>query len=151
VSTITVQDAQAFAEKTKLDLGDALDGDLEILVSAQVMGMLSQRYTTTGWTSPELTPRLVRSIVAMQYTARFYMRTYSEDEGVSEYGNKLLNDSQALIAAIIAGAVNIPEIPIEDTTVGQPVFYPNDASSALEATLADPSLGPAKFTMGTIW
>jgi hypothetical protein len=85
----------------------------------------------------------------MFYAGYYYLRTYSEDEDTSNYGMFLIRQAQTLLSGLIAGTIAITELPTSD--VGQPAFYPTDASSAQCPTREDPSLGGAKFSMGTIF
>lgn len=147
---ITVREAQAWVEKTKLDLGSNLDGELEVDVSAQVLARVAQVYDTSSWVDFEVTPRLIRSIISMTYTAYIYARTYSDDTDGDTYSVLLLARADALLQNIIDGITVIPEVPpIGDTS--EPAFYPTDASTASSPTDEDPSLGPNQFSMGTVF
>lgn len=147
---IDIQEAQAWCEKTKLNLGTALDGELEDSVASQVIVTIAQAYDTSSWTVNTSTPKVVRSIIAMLYVAWMYDRTYSEDNNVNSYSTRLRTSAQVLIDGIIAGNIELPDASIVSTT-GTPLYYPTDTSSANLPTVEDPSLGPAKFTMGVIW
>jgi hypothetical protein len=152
VANIDIQEAQAWAEKTKLDLGASLDGELESSISAQVIGQIAQVYETSSWSDPTTTPKLVRSIIAMLYIAWIYDRTYSEDANSgSSYGALLRTQANTLLAAIVAGNVALSDVtPAVDT--GQPAFFPNDISSDNDPlTTGETSDGPEKFSIGTIW
>lgn len=126
-----------------------LDAALEDAVSTVVLARLAQSFTVATWVSPNTTPKLVRKIIAMKYACRAYARQYSEDPGENDYALRLCADADLLLDAIANGTLVLVEVP--GTDVGGIVFYPTDSSSALEATHDDPSLGPAAFTMGTIW
>jgi hypothetical protein len=149
---IDVNDAQAWVTSTKLQFAN-LDQDLEAQVSAEVLARIALTYDVTTWTMAATTPVLVRKAIAMTYVGYYYQRTFSEDEGLSEYGAFLLEQANALIEAITSLAVLLP--PTEShqpVPTGQTIsFYPTDASSAMQPTLDDPSLGGAKFTMGVTW
>lgn len=148
---ITVEEANAWADKVKLNFGN-LDSELESAQAAQVLARVSQVYTVTGWVDSTTTPSLIRKIIAMMYTGWYFQRTYSEDQDVSTYGVMLLRQAETLIDGVIDGSITLIDIdPIIDLQTSEPVFYPNDNSSALQPTQDDPSLGPPKFTMGTIW
>jgi hypothetical protein len=152
MSYIGIQEARAWAEKTKLDLGTSLDDELEASIAAQVVGQIAQVYETSSWVSPSTTPKLVRSVVAMLYVSWIYSRTYAEDvgPGVTTYGELLRQRAEDLLASIISGAVVLTDgDPNEDT--GSPTFYPTDVSTATEPSYDDTSLGAEKFTMGVIW
>jgi hypothetical protein len=78
------------------------------------------------------------------------MRQYSEDVGTQEntYALKLDANAEMLIAGILDGSI---EIPGTISTTTDPAYYPTDASSAQDPTDLDPSLGPAKFSMTTVF
>jgi hypothetical protein len=148
---ISADEANAWADRVKLNFGE-LDTELESGLATQVLGRVSQVYTTTGWVDASSTPSLIRKIIAMLYTGWYFERTYSEDENINNYGTMLIAKAEEIILGIISGAIILIDAPIgTDTGLSQPAFYPNDASSALTPTIDDSSLGPAKFTMGTIW
>lgn len=151
MSYITVADAQAYAERSKLDLGSALDGDLEVQIAAQVLAQVAQRYTTTTWLDESTTPLVVRSIIAMLYTAQVYMREYSEDEGVPPYARFLVAQADKLLDSITQGTTVLVEVPTDTEDTSLPLFYPTDESTATAPTWNDLSLGPEKFTMGNVF
>jgi len=82
----------------------------------------------------------------MKYAAWFYRRQYSEEGGTNEYADMLDKAAEALIQNIIDGTIIVVEIP--NSTAGLAVFYPTDASSAMDPTSDDMSLGPPAFTVG---
>lgn len=146
---VTVEQLNAWVEQTKMSFTE-VDAALESQVSSMVIAKLAPTFDTAStWTDTTNTPQIVQDVIAMRYVGWYYHRTYSEDEDLSGYGERLLKESDNLIMGLLSGAIGIIEIP--GSTAGQPAFYPNDASSAMEPTPEDPSLGPAKFTMGTIW
>lgn len=152
MSNIDIPEAQAWCEGTKLNLGTALDGELEASISTQVIGRIAQVYDTSSWTDASTTPKLVRSVIAMLYASWIYSRQYSETvgPGVTTYGDLLRQNAEALIQGILSGAITLSD-STPTTDVGVPLFYPTDDSSALDPTSDDTSLGPEKFTMGVIW
>jgi hypothetical protein len=152
MANIDVQEAQAWCETTKLNLGTALDGELEASITSQVLTQVAQVFDTSSWVDNTTTPKLIRSIISMYYVAWIYDRTYAEDSpaGSRSYADKLKTRADSLLEAIMSGNVTLPEAtPTVDT--GSPYFYPTDSSSALPADDDDTSLGPEKFTMGVIW
>lgn len=157
MSHISVSDAQAYATPRKLDLGTSLDGDLENSVAVQVLAQIHPAYDTTTWVDEATTPRLVQSIIGMYYVAWYYQRTYAEDTGTATYADRLLRWGQMLINGILAGNTILTDVPTGSTSYGQPSFYPNDQSSAVDAgdlDTTDPergSVGPAYFTMGQVF
>lgn len=146
---ITPDDAQGWAESTKLDLS-TLDDSLEAQISTEIISRLASVYTTTSWVDENTTPDLVKVIIAKTYVAWFYDRAYSEnqDEG-NDYAALLRGNAEMLMTGLLDGTIDIPGV----TPVGSgvPGYYPNDASSALTPTAEDPSLGPAKFSMGKVF
>jgi hypothetical protein len=151
VANITITEAQAWAEKSKLDLKAALDGELEASVVVQVFAQIAQAYDTSSWVDPGSTPKLVRTIVSMLYVSWYYQRTYSEDAGASTYGALLESRATLLINGIIAGNVTLTDLPPGTDTPGDIAFYPTDTSSAvtdLGEILEDPSLGGPMFQTG---
>jgi hypothetical protein len=151
VSIITLLEAQTWAERTKLTLS-SLDSGLVDQIASQVFSRVARAYDPTGWTSETTTPDLIRSIVAMFYVSWLYSKTFSEDSsGTPEYAIRLLAMAEELIAGLIDGTIDLPDVVTPSVASGPASFYPNDVSSAQPATSEDPSLGPARFTMGTIF
>jgi hypothetical protein len=111
---------------------------------------LSQRFSTVGWFDNTNTPKLVKTIIAMYYVSYVYDKTYSTDDELSQYAILLRQQAEFNLQGLISGNIDLPEVP-DDIDFNGPSFYPNDASSALQPTLEDSSLGPAKFSMGTTW
>jgi len=148
---IEVRDAQAWAEKTKLNITQ-LDSGLSEQMEVQVLARLTVAYPEDvgTWTSPATTPDIVKTIIAMLYVAWFYDRQYSEEqEALNDYAVLLRGQAEGLITGILDGSIAIPNVvptPLED-----PGYYPNDVSSALSPTLRDRSLGDAKFSMGQVY
>jgi|SRR5690242_73738 len=151
MGNITVEEAQVWCQRNKLDLGVQLDGGLEVQVSSQILGRVAAVYDTSSWTTSLNTPQLVKTIIAMYYAAWTYNKLYSDDNtDTNAYADKLMAMADAMLQNIIDGITEIPGVePVGDSS--EPSFYPTDASSALEATVEDPSLGPAKFSMGTVF
>jgi hypothetical protein len=151
MSNITVDEAQAWAEKSKLDLVSSLDGELEKQVASQVLARVATAYNVSGWTTSTTTPTTIKTIISMMYVGWLYERTYSDDNnGPNVYGDKLLAMAEVMLQNILDGITEIPGIePTLDS--GAPSFYPTDASSAQCPTSDDRSLGDAKFSMGTVF
>jgi len=152
---IVLADAQAWLENTKANLV-TLDLNLESQVSGDVLGRLSDTYSspTFGvptWIDNTTTPVLVKQCIAMLYAGWFYDRQFSEmvaAEGPS-YGTVLRNYAETLIEGIISGSIILVEIEPNEPDVA-PVFYPTDRSSTTQALLTNTdrdntSLGPPLF------
>lgn len=151
MANITVEEAQVWCERTKLDLKGQLDGGLETQVSSTVLARIASTYDVSTWVSSLTTPVIVKTIISMFYAAWLYNRLYSDDnDDTNAYADKLMEMAEAALSNILDGTTEIPGVePTGDA--GSPSFYPTDASSALSPTTEDPSLGPAAFSMGTIF
>lgn len=148
---IAAGDAQAWAEGTKLpieQLDPALLSQVEVRVVARLTAAFPDDIAT--WASPETTPDIVKSVIAMLYVAWFYDRQYSEEqESLNDYAVLLRSQAEELITGILDGSIVIPGIVVP--TLDGPAFYPDDASSSLCPTPYDRSLGDAKFSMGQVF
>src|SRR5437773_3733944 len=142
---ITLEDARGWTEDSKLDI-TALDMSLLVQIEAEVLGQLDTVFDATTWLDEASTPQLIRTIIAKKYVSWLYQKLYSENQNVgNSYARFLDTNADNLIAGLIDGTILIPGAT---ATVQRASFYPNDASSALTPTFDDPSLGPAKFSMG---
>jgi hypothetical protein len=152
VANVTLEEVNAWGDGTKLLLSD-LDIELEAAQASQVLASLSRVYDISTWINETMTPSLVRKIIAMMYMGWYYQKTYSEDESTNSYGLMLLGQADSLLQGLVAGTLEIPGgvVPATIDSTQSPLYYPTDASSALEPTTDDPSLGGPAFTMGKIW
>jgi len=126
----------------------ALDTNLLDQLESELIGRIEgYGVDVSSWTDDTNTPPLVQTIIAKKYVSWLIDRQYSEDEDLNAYAARLDANAEALMLGISNGEILLPG---EDEG-GQPSFYPNDISSAQTPTADDPSLGPAKFSMGTIF
>lgn len=151
MARITPREAQGWAEGTKFAVNDPFqtqDNDLLDQIEEEVIARVSNAYDTSSWTDENSTPRLVRVAIAKLFVAWSYRRAYSESitEEDAIYAAKLEQNAETIIQGILDGSIEVPDEPPSATST--PLFYPTDASSALEPTRDDMSLGPAKFSMG---
>lgn len=150
MSRIDTQDVKGWLSTTKMPIGD-LDVDLLDQLEDEVLLRLNGIYDTAGWTTPDNTPRTIKTIMAKLYAAWYYDKTYAEDgEGVTEFGDKLRANAAALLSGLVSGDLTLPGYP-NLTSGGTPGFYPNDESSSFEPgelDESDLSTGPATFSMG---
>lgn len=146
---ITVEDVRGWVEVTKLGVQD-LDMNFLPQLETEIFAKIGTVYDTTTWISPATTPDIIRVIIAKLYGGWIYDRAYSENQAESNpYAAMLKENAGMLMDGLIDGTIEIPGVtPI---SVPDPSFYPNDASSALEPTFDDPSLGPARFSMGRVF
>lgn len=149
MTVITIQDVRGWVETTKLNI-TALDVQFLPQIEAEVFARLGSVYDVLAWIDPDSTPMIVRVIVTKLYSAWIYDRAYSENQGISnDYAAMLRGNAEMLIIGLIDGTIEIPGVtPISSA---DPSFYPNDASSAMDPTTDDPSLGPARFSMGKLF
>jgi hypothetical protein len=151
VTLITLANATAWVDNTKVTLGPGLESELLDQIEADVLARIGRAYNTSAWVTPLTTPTLVRKAIAMVYVANLYQRTYSEDAGLSEYALYLLAQAQMLIEGITGLTIDLPLDPDQLLSTSSPSFYPTDLSTASTATDDDRSLGAEKFSMGLIF
>ena len=136
---IEVGEVQAWLETTKADLGSDLDEELEESIATQVLARVSLRFDTSAWTTPETTPKLIRKILAMKYASWYYQRQYSEDSDTANDYALLLNaQAETLLAGVIDGSLDIPEIEAPESSAGY-------GMGSVEV------LPPPAFTMGRVF
>jgi hypothetical protein len=140
---ITLAEARAWLEPTKLTLS-TLDSELEAQV-AQLLGT----FDTTTWVNAGSTPKAIRTMISMYYVAWTYDKHYSDDAENNAYADKLRRYADIMLAQLIAGTLELEELPDANIGVSSPSFFPNDESSAREPSDLSPSDGPPSFTMGT--
>src|SRR3954469_22387678 len=128
MALITLADAQAWGEKTKLAPAwkDGLDLPLLDLVEVEVLGNMGTVADTSTWINPDVTPGLVRTIISKLYVAWIIDRQYSEDEGLSEYGALLRATATTLMTSITESEIDIPGATPGDAGDGLPSVWPDD-------------------------
>lgn len=153
MARVLAADVQAWLELTKFTVTDPIAGtnlnqllQIETEIISRVAGTYPTDYLT--WTNDTNTPALIKVAIAKMFAAWLYRKQYSEDlpEDDAVYAAKLEANAEMLVSGIIDGTIDIPGVTTP-SAVG-PTFYPTDASSAMEPTRDDPSLGPEKFSMG---
>lgn len=152
MARVTVSEIQAWLEPTKLTLGplSATDQELLLHLEEEVLVRLTSVYTVTTWTDETNTPKIVRTIISKKFASWVVDKKYSENqEEGNDYAARLDANAEMLLTGLTE---NIIEIPGETASnPNTPSFYPTDASSAMEPTRDDPSLGPARFSMGKVF
>ena len=150
MARITAAEAQAWVEGTKFTIASITGTNLDLLtqIEEEIIARVANSYPTDylNWTTSANTPLLIKVAIAKMFVAWMYRRQYSEDLGEDDaaYAAKLEANAQSIIDGVVDGTLDIPGV---SSGIG-PAFYPTDASSAMEPTVSDPSLGPAKFSMG---
>lgn len=149
MARVTQREIQGWLELTKLNLA-ALNTDLLEQLEEEVLVQLSSVYSIASWADETTTPKIVRTIIAKMYASWYIDKIYSEnqDEG-NDYAARLLANANMLLQGLISGLFEIPGTPA--TNPGTASFYPTDASSAQQPTEEDPSLGPARFSLGKVF
>ena len=134
---LTTVKVQPWLETTKMTVA-AIDAEVDAWAQERVFGALASGVDTTAWIDVDTTPSAVVQAVAMRYAAAIYRKQYSEDvEEDPAWPVWLENASNATVADILSGALNISTVPTLAHL--RPSFWPNDQSS-LES--------PAAFSMG---
>jgi cytochrome oxidase Cu insertion factor (SCO1/SenC/PrrC family) len=154
MARISLAEAQAWVEATKFTIttiSSPPNSDMLVQLEEEVLARVASVYDTTTWVDATTTPRLIRVAIAKLFVAWAYRRQYSESviDSDAEYAMQLEGNAELIIAGIVDGSIEIPGLP--GSATNSPAFYPNDASSAMEPTFDDPSLGPAAFSMGQVF
>lgn len=146
---ITKENVQGWLDRSKLTIL-ALDLDFLAQLEEEILARINSVYNTSLWVDVNSTPLLIQAIISKKYASWHYAKSYSENtEDDNEYAQRIDDNAEMLINGILSGIIEVPG----ETAINNPgpSFYPNDASSAMEPTFEDPSLGPAKFSMGTVF
>jgi hypothetical protein len=144
---ISLDDAKGWIETSKLDV-QALDMDQLDQLETEILARISSVYDVSGWLDKASTPRLIQTIIAKSYAGWLYDKFYSENQSLpNQYAQLVKANAEMLIQGLLEGTITIPGIPPIGS--GSSVFYPNDYSSMMCPTPEDPSLGPARFSMGS--
>lgn len=124
---ITLQEAQAWGEKTKLApaWSNGLDTALLEQVQAEVLGNIASVADTSAWTDSTNTPSMVKTIIAKFYVAWLIDRQYSEDEELSQYAALLRSTATSLQTGIMNSDIDLVPGTSGD---GLPSVYPNDST-----------------------
>jgi len=134
-SLITIQEAQAWGEKTKLAPAwvSGLDEALLEQIQAEVLANIASVADTSTWVSSVTTPPLVKTILAKLYVAWVIDRQYSEDADLSDYSALLRAGAMGLLTSIVESEIDIPGTVTATPGDGLPSVYPTDT---------DPECGP---------
>lgn len=146
---ITVNDVRGWVESNKLNI-QSLDLNFLPQLETEVLAQLGTVFDTSIWVDPSTTPALVKVIIAKMYAGWVYDRAYSENQSErNEYAAMLKENAGTLMKGLLDGTLEIPGVT--PTSSQSASFYPNDASSAQSPTDDDPSLGPARFSLGKVF
>jgi len=127
-SLITLEEAQAWGEKTKLAPAwkDGLDQALLEQVQVEVLGNVGQVADTSTWVSSATTPSLVKTIIAKMYVAWLIDRQYSSDDDLSAYAALLRSTALVLQTSIVGSEIDIPGNTNSES--GLPSSWPDDTT-----------------------
>lgn len=127
MSLITLAEAQAWGEKTKLlPALSELDTDLLAQLEAETLAQVATVADTSTWSDSSTTPSLVKTILARNYVAWIIDRQYSEDEDLSNYSALLRTGAMLLLTGIMSSAIDIPGVITDSAGDGLPSIYPTD-------------------------
>lgn len=153
MARIALTEAQAWVEATKftiIAINTSPNSDLLAQIEEEIVARVASTFDTSTWVDQNTTPRLVRTAIAKKFVAWMYRRQYSESlsDADASYAALLEANSETIVSGLVDGSIELPGIT---STTDEPGFYPTDQSSLMEPTFDDPSLGPAKFSMGMVF
>lgn len=149
MALISLEDVRAWVESTKISPA-ALDLDHLDQIEGEILARINSVYDVSLWTTRATTPKLIQVIIAKTYAGWLYDKYYSENQGQpNQYARLVKQNAETLIKGITDGTIELPGEPALNSQGAS--FYPTDASSAMEPTFDDMSLGPAKFSLGRIF
>lgn len=119
-------------DKIEVDLAQYVP--LQLDAERIVRGYLAGYFTSSvlaGWTTPDLTPGLIRAIVSRFVAAFYYRERYSEDSLEDPgYAQNKYNEAMSMLKAILSGDMVIEEV-VDDSPIGKFTsedFWPNDST-----------------------
>ena len=139
-------DIEAWLESNKVRVTDSNTAKYQIEANRIIKSSLSGVFTPTilfGWSSPENTPGLIRSIASELIAAYLYRELYSEDvPDVPEYAKALYDEAIAKLTAIREGTMIV--LDENDEPIGENLlsgsaldFWPNDTTEGPYFKMAD--------------
>jgi hypothetical protein len=125
-------------EEPELDLF-GLDADR--IIRGYLAGIVAPT-TLAAWTSPDVTPEIIRAIAGRFIAAFWYRERYSEDSVDDPiFAQTKYNEAMAMLQGIISGSIVIVEIPDASPVLGLHFgpenFYPNNLDDGPIFTLDD--------------
>jgi len=106
---ITTNDVSVWFNDTtyKLELSDFLRETA--LCEEEVIGMLVTRFDVSGWTTPDNTPTIVKTAIAMSVAAWRYRILYTETTDQAMFARALSRKVKSLIEGMLDGSIAIDE------------------------------------------
>lgn len=130
------------ADKAQITDGEAetLQIDAFRLIRARLASTFSIDILN-GWTSPNLTPEIIRQVAGQLIAAKFYANLVAEDEADgSEFAQGLYNEAIATLDQIRSGHITVIDVDgdeLDNTDLTQTSFYPNATADGPSFTIAD--------------
>ena len=118
----------AWTNTEKVTWAAVVDESLDSQVASQVLARVSKAFDTSTWIDTDTTPRLILSIIAMNYVGRKFQEMYGDDSLNSDYGTAIITDANNLLINLLAGDLILTDedgLPIDPTySVGSISFEP---------------------------
>ena len=146
MARVTLSEVAAWVEPAKVPI-TALDAELLSQLEEEVLVQLTSQYSTSTWTDPTTTPKIVRVIIAKIYASFHIDRAYSENQdGGNDYAARLMTNANMLLTGLASGSIEVPDNPPGNAST--PSFFPTDFSSAQDPTSDNPEFGGPYFSLG---
>lgn len=128
-------DVQTWFTDDKVQIDDANIAkpliEAQRLIRSQLIGTFTPT-TILGWSSPDVTPEIVRGIAGRLAAAFLYRQLYSaEGMGVPPYAQELYAEALAMLVSIRDGQATVYDANMEPIagTGGIISFWPNDQTT----------------------
>jgi len=141
-----LSDVNVHLPADKLQAQDAeipeLNVDVQRLIRARLAGTFDSDIIDL-WTTPGLTPELIRGIAGKLVAAKFYAKLVAEDEADgSLFAQQLYNEAIAELNEIRNGMVTVIDVvgnEISNDNLTTASFWPNNTTD------------PPSFSIGEVW
>jgi hypothetical protein len=138
---VTLDEIQQWLSNSKYPI-EEVDEALEETGRTLVFSALQNTFDTSTWVDATTTPALVRKIISLWIASMEWARGYAEDDtGGSTYFTFLQDLYNSLLAGVIAGGVELIEVPGESSDTLSIDFYPTDTEDWDEDNWARFSIG----------
>jgi hypothetical protein len=132
----TVNDINANLDGTIVNANAQNTSLIQVSVNRVVKGYLSRvvdNATMASWTSPDVTPDIVREAAAKLIASQLYYNSTSRSStttGPNTFAQKLYDDGMALLNQIIEGEIIIPDVPVTPIEgLTELDYFPVDATN----------------------
>jgi hypothetical protein len=146
VSYCELTDINVHLPLDKVQITDGEDDNFQIdaqrLIRAR-LGSVFSLATLDGWSSPSLTPEIIREIAGKLIAAKYYAILVAEDEADgSKFAQDLYNEAISMINDIRNGVLTVIDVSgneLSNDSLTETSFWPN-------ATTQEPS-----FSVAEVW